>query len=566
MSSYCCGAFSTFSEDRLGCLLNRDFSIHMWTASLNTVVAAMFLVTQNLDLYGLQETDLTFQVFGGTVASAKEDAESRQTNSANTKDCTSIEVDNNLEGGDEQEFGHNISNCFSMKKEEQNMLLVKEFLKRNPELLAEVLPQHSASPSPFLAPVGYIGFEEASLKKISDEHVHPPEFFLATFITWSEYERNSSLSPYLQMSKTKAATSYYLSYGIEENIDAWLSTGNTKWLDTAIEYIENHIATAEPQINFEVRKYNDKLRGWPVIQSLQHLELRILGEYIQGEAQFARSVARMLWLMEIVPSVEESVKYRTKRYLISEWVYENIIGKWYFRKLEKGHEVGRQIFNHSAGLDYYSRWAHIALYFSQLESSNESQHLASVIYAQTSGPKGYVTRPGGEFRSVKSRLYDHPDIDDAYWWSDNWSKTPPGLGADVPHAGITAAFAADAISLGALGWNGDDLRKLRRTLNNLINPDTFLQSSHLAGGAMGTQANLAGWMRLAQRYTPNDEQGYKLQLLLQNTRPEYRNFRARHYAALMLNSATYHYDPAVQNPFNETIGALLGYRKIQYQH
>ena len=390
---------------------------------------------------------------------------------------------------------------------------------------------------------------------LDSSRVAPPETFRTTYDAFSAHEHDGSLSPYLQMSRTGSATGYYLAYGVEELASAWMATGDTGYLDRALEYIDNHLGAARPQSEFEIRFYDDDYLGWPAYQTLLHFELKLQGEYLQGEAQFARSAMRLMWYMSIVPSVAGDAEYGLARERIVAWIGENIVEKWYYRQQSSAQAIGWQVLNLTIDIDFYARWAHVGMLLAETSDDPAMRDLGNLIYRQTNGPEGWTTIPTGQFRSIRSQLARHPDAPGAYWWSDKWGMTPPGLGEDVSHAGITVSFATDAIWLGADTWNAADLAALRATLAHVRRED-YRTALHVGGGA-ASYNQIAEWMRLGLRHGADDAEAVEVQLFLQGTRPPYRNFRAMHYAGLMLNAASHHYDPAIDRPYNETVGAML---------
>lgn len=406
--------------------------------------------------------------------------------------------------------------------------------------------------TPVLPAPSLIGTHGDPYRTVSTTSVEPSSEFYSLFGTYHDYEHDVTRDNYLGLSRTASGNStYYLAYGIDENCNAWMATGDVTYLDRAIEYVEKLISVAQPTSTNSGATYTDDFPEWPTVQLGLAFESRTVNAYEQGEAQFSRSTLRMCWLMSIVPSVSGNTAYMARQQAIVEFVGANIMSKWYSRGT---------IFRQTIDVDFYARYANLAMYIDLLTTNAAHRTIALEIWDKTNGPTGYTTA-AGVFRSVRNQLQPHPDDANAYWWSDKWGELDnTGLGEDVSHANLLLAMACDAIWVGYGGWGESDLAALRATYD-IIHQPSYKVNTYINGGNP-INIQMSSWLRLGMKFGASDTGGAGTQIKMQGTVPNVNNFRAAHYSQLMLNSATHEYVAGSGQSFDETVSALFAARNV----
>jgi hypothetical protein len=265
--------------------------------------------------------------------------------------------------------------------------------------------------------------------------------------TWE----SEHLNTYLPLSTSGNSWKYYnLAYGIDGVTAMFEATGNTKYLDRALLYVRNVIASAVPSSSLPNSQFKDGYLGWGAWDHPYDTSL-VGGEYPLTESYCFRYVTKLLRAMRNNPAVYADPAYRKTYDDVLAFTKVNIFEKWSKRG--------------SANL-YRSR-THMAAHWA---------FIAADLWTLTADP---IER--AKYRTVVDNINLHlpnyssslrqqmkPASGDtaAYFWSDVWGSTA-APGQDVSHGNNVIAYVVEAHDLG-IEWTATDIRALSRTLLNHI--------------------------------------------------------------------------------------------------
>lgn len=412
-------------------------------------------------------------------------------------------------------------------------------------------------------PACFHGTDAASWIETSSTNVEPVSTWQVMFDHWY-YNSDKDYEGWnldLMSITPNGSIPYYSAYGIEGLTDAWMGSGDTKYLDIAIQYVKNTIGVAKPSSELLAtcgptsNAWGDEYEGWLGFNSTELGQFFAVGEEVQSEAQWARSVLRMLYYMSIVPSVSNDSDYQAIYVECLEWVEVNVVEKWYNR-IAGAQQPGHWIFNLGNAIDYYARWAEIGLFLGMIGTTAARVSLGQSIYDQTNGPTGY-THSGG-FRSIRNQMLSHEDDANAWWWDRIWHNFDnTTLGDDTPHATLMFAFAVEAIAWGGNTWTLTDLEKLRNTWRLMCDEENNTVAGHVNSNVFGRQFIADGMIQLGWKYGPNDSDAKEILISLQKKQIGGNIIRSQHYGRLMFAAATHEYVAGSGQPFDETVSSWL---------
>ncbi|KQC29333.1 hypothetical protein [Flagellimonas eckloniae] len=233
---------------------------------------------------------------------------------------------------------------------------------------------------------------------------------------------------------------YYMSYSLDGLIQIWQATGDNKYLDDALDLIENTMDDAIP-----VSGENSGYLGWP-----SNLERYGDKRNQEGtnlwESFMYRFVATLLRIMKQSPNLMSQGSYQSRYNNILAFTEEHIWEKWYrFNDNLSGIYRSR---SHTA-----SHWARIGMELYII--TGESEYLEVFENVSYKG----MSRYSGS--SLRDRIFN---IGSAYAWYETWESDNI---QDVNHGSDVVSFWVTAYENG-MYWNAEDMRSLVATTNELV--------------------------------------------------------------------------------------------------
>ncbi|MGW4946997.1 hypothetical protein ACWEOZ_36040 [Actinoplanes sp. NPDC004185] len=293
----------------------------------------------------------------------------------------------------------------------------------------EPLPAPPAPPRPDLA---------VKLKPVS----HWASVFLQS---WDYMAANS-----LPMSMSADSWDHYdLSYSVDSCIAMFRATGETRYLDRALKFVENVAASARPSSSLPDSRFHDDYRGWASSSSGQGGN-----EVPLYESYFWRYGTALLVAMRESPEIHRDPAYRSRYDRLLAFAERNIFEKWYARGA--GDSIYRERTHMAA------HWALIGLNLSRIttDTARRRRYLEVVGNIDLHLP--------GSGASLRGQLRRNPVEPTAYFWSDVWgSARRPGQ--DVSHANGVMAYVVEARDRGR-PWTGADMAAFGALLTKVIWP------------------------------------------------------------------------------------------------
>lgn len=261
---------------------------------------------------------------------------------------------------------------------------------------------------------------------------------------------------------------YNLAYGIDANVAMYEATGKTQYLDRALLYTTNMMASARVSSSLPNSQFRDRFLGWPASHHPSDTAIRG-GEYPLFESYAWRYVARMLRVMHDRPSLLGDPRYRASYDRVLRFTETNIFDKWMSR--------GATSHVYRVNTHMTSHWAYIALDLSLVTADPTRRAAARTVV-----------------NSVNTKLPNHPSslrgqmkllASGAYVWGSSWGAALPSQ--DVAHGNAVVAYIAEARDRG-VEWTAADIRALVKGLDTLI----FKGAGRYAAAVDGTGSG-TGW-------------------------------------------------------------------------
>jgi hypothetical protein len=260
---------------------------------------------------------------------------------------------------------------------------------------------------------------------------------------------------YLPRSRSANSWQFYnLAYGIDGNLAFFEATGKKEYLDRALTYAENCVASAQPSRSLPASQFKDDYLGWPAMNHPLDRSIRG-GEYPLYESYCWRYVTRMLRVVRQTPAIWADEDYRRRYAALLDFTEKHIFDKWHSR----GENHLYRSRTHMA-----SHWAYIGLELSLLTDDADRKARCIQVYSKINrGLPNYGS-------SLRGQLQPHQSDKSAYFWSSQWgSKDPPGQ--DVSHGNNMLAYVVEAHDLGVEFTQGDIADFSALLLNVLWMPD-----------------------------------------------------------------------------------------------
>jgi hypothetical protein len=274
----------------------------------------------------------------------------------------------------------------------------------------------------------------------------PVSHWTAVFMDSWDYQYENSLP----MSRSKDSWDHYdLSYSVDSCVAMFRATDQRRYLDRALEFVENVVASAVVSSTLRSSGYKDKYRGWASSASGQGGD-----EVPLYESYFWRYGTALLVAMHDAPAVLADAAYRQRYERLLRFAEVDIFEKWYSRS--PGENIYRERTHMAA------HWALIAMNLAQVttDEGRRARYQQVVDNVDLHVP--------GVGSSLRAQMRRNPAEPTAYFWSDVWgSARRPGQ--DVSHGNGVMAYVVEARDRGRQ-WTAADLAGFSALLTRVIWP------------------------------------------------------------------------------------------------
>ena len=285
-----------------------------------------------------------------------------------------------------------------------------------------------------------LGLAQVAVKPV--KAVEPVSFWQAKFDSiWSTEHNNY----FLKWSKSYDSNDhYFVGYGVEGNLSMYQATGDKKYLDRALLYINNVIATAQPTTSLPNNKFPSGYLGWVNTTTQQPEVLR--------ESVMFRYVAKTLRVIRSTPDLYNDSKYRSQYDSILAFTEKNIFYKWYNQSLGNIYRTNTHMASH---------WAFICLELSRITTNQDIKDKCTAVYQNMDS--GSMPLQNSSFRN---ELIPNPNDPTAYFWNYNWNQdSRPG--SDTAHGSHMISYLIEAHEQGSY-WTTNDMQKFANMVKNVI--------------------------------------------------------------------------------------------------
>jgi len=254
--------------------------------------------------------------------------------------------------------------------------------------------------------------------------------------------------------QTRSADSwdhYEASYVVDANTAMFRATDERRYLDRALEYVENVVAAARVSSSLRSSQFRDRYRGWVSMRP----DLDRPGEEVPlYESYFWRYATGLLVALRESPAVSDDRRYQSRFRALREFAEVHVFEKWYARgPLENIYRERTHMAAH---------WALIAQNLAVVteDPGRRARYLEVADNIDLHLPD---VRAG-----LRSQLRRNPAQPSAYFWSDVWgSARRPGQ--DVSHGNAVMAYVVEACDRGR-NWTTADMAAFGALLTGVIWP------------------------------------------------------------------------------------------------
>ncbi|RKH68399.1 hypothetical protein [Corallococcus llansteffanensis] len=270
---------------------------------------------------------------------------------------------------------------------------------------------------------------------------------------------------------------YNLAYGIDANTAMYRATRRTPYLDRALLYVNNLVASARPSSALSQSQFKDGYLGWP-----SRLSEPPGQEVPLYESYCWRYVTRMLRVIRETPELYTSDVYRSQYERLLAFTEKNLFEKWFLR--------GSNEYLYRNRTHMAAHWAFIAMDLSKMTTDPLRKALYMEVFNNIN--QGLPNFPS----SLRAQLELNPDHPKAYFWSEKWgSYSQPGQ--DVAHANGVLAFIVEAHAADMM-WTDNDIRRFIVTLDTIIWPAAKSYAEYVDGSGAGDGWFNDGLMKLGR--------------------------------------------------------------------
>ncbi|WP_244237937.1 hypothetical protein [Corallococcus terminator] len=283
---------------------------------------------------------------------------------------------------------------------------------------------------------------------------------------------------FLSWSNSRDSWNFYnLAYGIDANTAMYRATGKKQYLDRALLYVNNLVASASRSSVLPQSQFKDGYLGWASALSQPPGQ-----EVPLYESYCWRYVTRMLRVIRETPELYTADVYRSQYERLLAFSEKNVFDKWFHRGANDNLYRNR---THMA-----AHWAFIAMDLSRMTTDSERKARYLEVFDNIN--QGLPNFPS----SLRAQMELNPDHPTAYIWNDRWGlNTQPGQ--DVAHANGVIAFVVEANEAG-MTWTDNDLHRFLVMLDTVIWPAAGVYAQYVDGSGEGDGWFNDGLMKLGR--------------------------------------------------------------------
>jgi hypothetical protein len=216
------------------------------------------------------------------------------------------------------------------------------------------------------------------------------------------------------------------------------ATGQNRYLDRALTFMENVVASAVPSTSLKNSAFQDRFQGWASSSSGEGGN-----EVPLYESYLWRYGTNLLMAMKDLTDPG----YRARYAKLLAFAETNIFDKW--------HTRGVKNYIYRERTHMASHWALIAMNLAHLSSDQTRKVRCNTVVDDIS-------------TQLRGQLRRNPVEPTAWFWSDVWgsAKQP---GQDVGHGNAVVTYVVEARDRGQ-GWSDSDLAAFSALLTKVIWP------------------------------------------------------------------------------------------------
>ncbi len=277
---------------------------------------------------------------------------------------------------------------------------------------------------------------------------------------------------------------YNVSYLVDANTAMYRATGSTRYLERALQYVENVVATAQVSSKMKSSQYHDRYLGWVSVSE----DIGGTGEEVPlYESYFWRYASSLLRTIQADPKALGA--YRSRYQNLVDFAEVDVFEKWFSRG------ANENIYRSRTHL--VSHWALIALNLSMVTTDDSRRARYREVYTNIDHKL-----PNAD-SSLRGQMRRNPANEWAYFWSDVWgsAKRP---GQDTAHGNGVMAYVVDAHDNGE-EWTDADMAGFSSLLTKVIWPGGKTYRGFVDGTGPDNGWYSDGFVKLG-RYDPRVQQ------------------------------------------------------------
>jgi hypothetical protein len=237
---------------------------------------------------------------------------------------------------------------------------------------------------------------------------------------------------------TDSRDHYDLAYDVDACTAMFRATGQTRYLDRALTWMENVVATAAPSTSLKGSSFQDRFRGWPSSKTGEDGD-----EVPLYESYLWRYGTTLLVAMRDLTDPG----YRARYDRLLAFAETDLFDKWHSRG------TGDYIYRERTHMA--SHWALIAMNLAHLTGDQARKARCNAVVDEISS-------------RLRGQLRRNPAEPTAWFWNDVWgSANQPGQ--DVGHGNAVVTYVVEARDRGQ-GWTDTDMAAFSALLIKVIWP------------------------------------------------------------------------------------------------
>jgi hypothetical protein len=265
--------------------------------------------------------------------------------------------------------------------------------------------------------------------------------------------------------QTRSADSwdhYDASYVVDANTAMFRATGERRFLNRALEYVENVMGSARESSSLPDSQFRDRYHGWASMRP----DLDHPGEEVPlYESYFWRYATALLVVMRESSAIRRDAGYLARYRRLLDFAEVDIFEKWYSR--------GALQYIYRERTHMAAHWALIAMNLSLTteDAARRTRYRQVVDNIDLHLPDVRA--------SLRGQMRRNPVEPTAYFWSDVW-RSARRPGQDVSHGNGVMAYVVEACDRGWT-WTTDDMAAFSALLTKVVWPGGRRYAAYVDG-------------------------------------------------------------------------------------